>query len=145
MGMGYCASYADTISEEDIKKICGVVAEKFFNKFNYNEGEKVGRNEDLYAVFAKEACYDCEDLREYCVEEEVDEIRKTYNELQKNFNEKTGLDLLINYHYFEEGDRYDEVDGVFWDVNNAYQLTPEAKKLIDSGIKIDRKFYVTFG
>jgi len=51
----------------------------------------------------------------------------------------------MSYHDQEDGDRYDECYGGYFVAYDAYELTPAAKKLVDSGIKIERCFYVTFG
>jgi hypothetical protein len=45
----------------------------------------------------------------------------------------------------EQGDRYDDVNGYYWWVDNVYQKTPQAKKFEKLGHAIERKFFVTFG
>ena len=64
---------------------------------------------------------------------------------QPNPFEKTteGLILDIDFHDKEgDGDRYDEVDGVFFTVGGMYGLTPAGKKFNDV---VTRKFYTTWG
>jgi len=70
-------------------------------------------------------------------------IQKAYLALTKAFKKKTGLILSVGYHSIEDnGDRYDEIDGVYWSVEEVWQLTPAGKKY---QTRITRQFYVTFG
>ena len=73
-----------------------------------------------------------------------------WHKLYTAFKEATGIELLVDYHNKnDEGDRYDEVDGMFFCVcvSELYQPTENYKKLMEKFGKnvIDRKFYVSFG
>jgi hypothetical protein len=130
MGIGYSANYADVVSEDWVKE----VAPKEFDNFK-NALEKV---EVDIEVFARDNQYGGSDEVDW-----GDEVDQTYDALVTKFKESTGLDLEIYYHDSEnEGDRYDDVNGVFWMVSGVYQLTEAGEKHKD---RITRAFYVTFG
>lgn len=57
-------------------------------------------------------------------------------------NQNTGLELYLDYHDPDDGDMYDEVNGVMWCVDGVYQLT-EAGKIHHK--QIQRKGWVSFG
>jgi hypothetical protein len=136
MGMGYGANYADAISEAGIKKIVG---NELFNKFI----EVVEADEDMgMDEVANALQYEDSD------EMTNKEITEAYSELVKVFNEKTGLELSIGYHDEEQGDRYDDMQGIYWSVGGMYDLTPEGKKLqevLGEKNQVERQFFVTFG
>ena len=132
MGMGYSGCFSDVISNEDIIKIVGKTAEDFFKLCK----------EDVLDQFAQEVANDYEEFEDDT--ENAAEIRKLYQQLVDEFEKKTGgVKIALYYHYDEEGSRYDQIDGAFFEVWNAYELTPAAKKLVDNGIKIERKFYLS--
>jgi hypothetical protein len=57
--------------------------------------------------------------------------------------ERSGLSLGIGYHDCEShGCRGDEVDGIYWYVDGAYQLSPAGRKFQD---KFQRKFFTSWG
>ena len=58
--------------------------------------------------------------------------------------------MLVEFHSSEdEGDRYDEVDGLFFYISqeDLYQPTPAYQKMMERFGKnvVERKFYVIFG
>ena len=130
MSMGYSASYAETISEENLRKICPEELDTFLGLF----GDKglCGSLEDA-ARSLEWQDGDC-----------VETVDNAYLDIQSAFKTKTdGLELHIGYHNSsEEGDRNDEVDGVYWAVDGVYEHTPAGKKLRDV---IERKFWINFG
>ena len=75
-------------------------------------------------------------------------LYKAWKALDTAFKKATGLDLFVDYHSREdEGDRYDEVDGMFISVCGLYQPTAKYKKLKEKfgDDVVERKFYVSFG
>jgi hypothetical protein len=129
MGMGYGANYADVIEDKDVQKLCPKEYKAFDNAIDDNEGY------DLEAI-AREITFEG-------MESIAPKIKKAYIALTKAFNKKTGLELGIGFHDADEsGDRYDEVNGAYWNVGGVFTRTPAGKKY---KALIDRKFYVTFG
>ena len=129
MGMGYGAAIADTIEQDFVKEVCS----KEFDALL----EALDKNPDITL----------EDFARSIVEEEENDstkgIHRAYKDLIAEFEKKTGLFLFIGYHDSEnDGDRYDEVDGVYWNVENVYQYTPSGEKYKE---KITRHFFVQFG
>jgi hypothetical protein len=131
MGYGANACWADVISKEDIIKVVGKTAEDFFNSLTEDELEN----------FAKFMVYDIDFMQS----DKTEQTLILYNRMRDDFEEKTKLELEIMYHDSEEGDRYDDVEGVFFDVVGVFDVTPEARKLLDSGIEIRRAGYVIYG
>jgi len=121
--MGYMSSQTDTIEGESIRKLC----RKEYDTFVKVAGDDID-------IFARQVSYD--DLDD-------DKVAAALEALQKAFEKKTKLKLFLNYHDLEEeGDRYDDVDGLFWEVVGMWQLSPAGKKYKRL---ISRKSYVTFG
>lgn len=138
MGMGYGANYADTISKEDIIKICGDVATDFFNWFD-------DKPQGLLDHFATMIFCEYDDLGNFESEEEFKRVETMYDCLTEDFLSRAGIELALQYHSIDEGDRYDEISESYFAVYGMYKLTDNAERLLDRGIKLDRKFYVTFG
>jgi hypothetical protein len=80
--------------------------------------------------------------RNYTSKDENSEHFLTYQSLCDAFNHKTGLELYLDYHDPDDGDMYDEVNGVMWCVDGVYQLTEAGKK---HHKQIQRKGWVSFG
>ncbi len=133
MGMGYSANFADTVKEEFVKQQCPKEFEDFMLSL---EGESDEERDISLEQFAMDHP-DSLDLSE------DEKIRKSFYELCDSFKTKTGLELHILHHDSQNnGDRYDDVDGVFWVVSNAYELTDAGKK---NEKDIERKLWVVFG
>jgi hypothetical protein len=126
MGMGYGACYADVIKAEDVWKLCPKEYEAFLDAV-----AKSDMSLDEFAI-------------DHCVLIDIDpEVIDCWNALYKKFEEVTGLELDIYYHNSEDnGDRYDDVDGVFFAVEGMYELSEAGKKMKD---KVQRQLYVTYG
>jgi hypothetical protein len=131
MGMGYGANYADVVTANFVKKI----------------------RPKEYADFMKAlkaADVDFDSFAQSLNNTEDEELSKKFAYLCASFYEATkdassGKGLLLNVGFHdktEEGDRYDEVDGGFFAVGGAYEMTPSGKQFAK---QIKRKFYVTFG
>ena len=149
-------NYADVIEFDDVKAMCpaeadtleralknyGVDMETLAQVFRWEEPEL-----DDLQMAVDEAAQDVTDLDAHEANG-VQEITEAFKALQAAFAKATAvgdshLDLSISYHDAEdEGDRYDEVDGVFWAVDGLYQLSPAGQKF---GDKVERQFFVTFG
>lgn len=128
MGMGHAAAYADVIEANTIKKFCPKEFDVFY--------EKVGDMESDFELFASLA--ESKDFADY-----DDDIVESYNELCNAFHKKTGLKLNLSFHDSDEnGDRYDDINGVYWYVDGMYQLTPAGKKMQKY---VERKSFVIFG
>jgi len=136
MGMGYCASFADVIEIEDLKKV-GKIKELLAEL-----EETLGKHDVSFDTLAEEVSRDIDEIEE----EVYEELSLIVKQICKEFKDKTGLSLEIEYHNSDDdGDRYDEVSGGFWRIGGMYVVSPEGQKLLDTGINIVRKFFVTYG
>jgi len=124
MSMGHSANYADVVTEDFINEILKEAGEpdllkKFYEAFS-NGGIS---GDDIYNGFS--------DLQKY-----------RYEWLVDVFGRYTGLDLEIEYHDEEGGDRYDDINGIFWSVGGVYQYTEAGEKYKN---QISRCLYVSYG
>jgi hypothetical protein len=128
MGMGYAAAYADVVTEETIKKFCPKEFENLSNA--------IDDADDTWDNVAQSL--------EIGDDDEVSgNVVIYFRKLQKAFEKKTGLSLCIGYHSADDdGDRYDDIDGIYWSVDGMYQLTPAGKKMKKY---VERKTFVQFG
>jgi hypothetical protein len=128
MGMGYAACYADTVEESFVKEICPQEFEHLIQALS---------NKDIdMGEFAQT-------WRDYSTKEEKTEHFKAYLALCEVFNKKTGLELYLDYHDpADDGDRYDDVDGIIFCVDGVYELTKAGKK---HQKQIQRKTWVSLG
>lgn len=150
MGMGYGANYADVVADKTVQKIVG---KKMLDDFK-KKYEAVLGNDDLSE-------FDITDTLNYTAVNAPDKVfhddtpervalRKAWHAVHDKFKEKTDVDLLVEYHSQEdEGDRYDEVDGLYFCISqeDLYQPTPAYQKMMERFGKdvVERKFYVSFG
>jgi len=134
MGMGYSSNYIDTVEEEFVKEICPEEFDTFMLELENNNVEL-----DNFAIY---------DAQETVISREANDNETmshtvAYVKLCLAFKEKTGLSLEVMYHnQLDDGDRYDEVGGIFWGVGDVYQYTPAGEKYKE---QIKRKGFVTFG
>ena len=127
MGMGMAAASADVIEVKSIRKFCKDEYDAFIGLV---EGCELDMEE-----FARNAEYDLDDYDK--------DVVKAYKELCSAFENKTGLGLNVAFHNSEdEGDIYDDVDGIYWYVDGMYELTP-AGKIMEK--YVERKNFVQFG
>ena len=143
--MGHAANSGIVIEESEIAKIVPNELKAFNDLL---EKHNVEKSAGLGNGFACEDMYNLEDELEDIDDFEsiVEEIKTTFNALCEAFEKATGLNLYANGHDADnDGSRYDEVNGFFWELGNVNQLTPEAKALKDKGIEFGHKNWVTFG
>jgi hypothetical protein len=127
MGMGYAANYCDTTSQDFVKEQCPQEYENFIQALD---------NRDISVQEFSET------WRDYSTKEEKTEHFKAYRVLCDTFRQKTGLELYLDYHNPDDGDRYDDVNGVLWCVDGVYELTKAGKK---HQKQIQRVNWVSFG
>lgn len=159
MGMGYGANYADTIDIENVKQL----APRAWAKLEelWQEDQLVGDNAlRVFHHLVNEDAYGYEQVETDLMagtplsegdtwEARTEVYKKAWDALAAEFRVVTfqqsgsALELGIGYHNADdEGDRYDEVDGVYFTVGGVWERTPAGKTFESI---IERKFYVTFG
>ena len=137
MSMGYCGDFADVISEATLRKVPGVV-EKLDALIEFLEEYNI----ELYE-FADKFMYSEAVFPEYAVNDKITEL---YGDLCDTFAEQTGLAISVGYHDSEnDGDKYDDLNGVYWEVLSAYTIRPEAKQFLEKYGHIRRAFFVKYG
>lgn len=113
--------------------------------------ETVGEELALLKILLNAHDLDMEDFYRACEDEDADPVSRDvtdqmvaiYERLREKFKAKTRLEVFINYHDCQrDGSRYDDVDGVFWELDGCEKLTPAARRL---GRKIFRASYVVGG
>lgn len=162
MGMGFGANYADVIEKTSLaviaevawKKLQAMLTEDGFDGDNMDD-------ECLQVLFAmSNADYGLDFIdtivkpgtllgdEATCVARAA-EYDGALDELYAEFTAATKvgdseLQLGIEYHSEDDGDRYDDVNGVFFSVGGVYQPSPAGKVLLDTEF-VKRNFFVTFG
>ena len=148
MSMGNSACFDEVIVDNNIKKILGKEHSRKLTSFR-----------KLFAKVAENEGESC--VLEYIVDHnpnavndpESKDIRKLdglWADISSQVKAKTGLDLAVCYHNSsEEGDSYDEVDGLYFafSTNQLYRPTKayaNLMKLYGEDV-VDRKFYTVFG
>jgi hypothetical protein len=152
--MGFTSHYADCIEWEEIKKLCPQEAGDFLATLG-RYGVRLERFAQAFMCEEIDTAYlisDCIDTPENEDSDEfwdrlVADLTAAYERLQAAFAKATTvgqshLDLKVGYHNKKEGgDCYDEVDGVFWDIDGAYDLAAAGKKFQDL---FERRFFVNW-
>ena len=130
MSMGHSACTAWTISDEDCAKVC----KKAWNNMVLALGDKNMSLDELAQHI---------DMDDYDIDVVPVYIMDAVHGFRKAFEKKTGLSISLGYHNSDdEGDRYDDIDGHFWDLGGVTYMTAKAKRL---GEKIKFSTWVTFG
>jgi hypothetical protein len=162
MGIAYCAGYADVIEWDAVEKIAPQAAADFLAVI-----DKHGQRDLLLEGLARTLQYDlCHDLSstnkpieltsELYLDTEEDELKAAqkilaaYAKLQQDFEADTTalptnskLTLYVGYHDSEgQGCRGDELDGVYWYVDGAYELSLAGQKYQG---KFERRFFTSWG
>jgi hypothetical protein len=125
--MGYEANYADVVEQDFIKNMCPQEYEAFIQALK-NKDIDLGELAQTW--------------RDYSSKEEKQDHFKAYQTLCDTFKQKTGLELYLDYHSEDDGDRYDDINGVMWCVDGVYQHTKAGRKYQE---QIERKSWVSFG
>ena len=131
MGMGYSSNSVSIITVENMEKLLPRQMKKL-NSILENNNEDISRTE-FFMDF-----YEFEDT----------EVMSAYKKLEKAFEKLTAVQeecLTIQpcFHDSNEyGDRYDDVNGEFFIVENVYQYTASAKNFLSV---IEDASWVTFG
>ena len=133
MPMGTSACYADVIDVKEVKKIVPIAFRNFLKVLKQQQVS-------LEKFAAAMNCEECEN------EKNLDAwmfLSNAFERATMPDHKTQGLTLRIGYHdKSENGDHYDEVDGVFFHVDGVYELTPAGKKFDKV---INRRYYTEFG
>lgn len=138
MGMGYSAGYAEVIEDKGILKI----APKEFKAFQKLLAKYEVSLEDLHRTIEN---HDPLVGRDGDDDADVEkELRASLVALQAAFKKNSGgLELGLGFHNSDDdGDLYDDINGIYWWVEGMYQLSPAGKK---HRALVERKFFVHYG
>lgn len=148
MSMGNSACFAEVIEPKNIRRVLGkedgrklTSFIRLFNKLEEAEGASCliefltdGNDNVVSDPYGKDLV----------------KLRSLWTEITGKVKDKTGLDLDVGFHdSYSEGDSYDEVDGLYFELSHAqlYQPTPKfkaLKKLYGDDV-VNRCFYTVFG
>jgi len=127
MSSGYSAVHTVTMDEKEIDKIVGGLISELKKKLDWCGLTLIEFFEfvEFYNTFPITNEFNPEEI------EELEEVSKNlYETIQKEFRNKTNLELFLNYHNSDEyGSTYDDVNGYFWEIGGAYTHSPAGKKL----------------
>jgi len=139
MASGMCPCWADVVQEELLEQLCPDEFERLtdallameISEWEFHQAWRSGEDS----------------LSERKNEEDVESQRNDPNRalqiLIETFRAKTeGLELDICFHDPENGDRYDEVSGLFFTISGVYQYTSAGEKFKQF---VERKGWVEFG
>jgi len=147
MGYGANACYCDIIDEELIKKLCPHDFQILINRLKRYDIDIETLAREIFAG-DDQGAYILEGVDHDVVKENDEEIVKriyqAYERLRKAFKVETeGLVINLNFHDQEnDGDRYDDVNGYFWEVGGVYKLTLAGERYKDN---IKAASWVIFG
>ena len=139
MASGMCPCRADVVQEELLEQLCpgelqafnGALREADISEYEFHQAWRSGKSS------LSEGKNKDDDERQ------GNDLNRALQALIETFRAKTlGLELDICFHDPENGDRYDEVSGLFFTVSGAYQYTPAGEKFKQF---IERKGWVEFG
>ena len=139
--MGYGGYFAVVVEEADIERL-SLTSYRLF-KITMNKLEDELSEYDFFYILGMgdvTGHYHISDTK-------INNLVKSWDNFQDEFKAKTGIDIMLNYHNSEEdGDRYDEVEGLFFelDFRQVYQLSTEAKELMKS-VPFDIRTYIHYG
>jgi hypothetical protein len=129
MGMGYWANQAYVISEEVLRKVCKKEYNALINLLKKLDIDVEGYNGQILAQEEYEELTNSND--EPLTKENANKVGEVIQELQNAFNKSSNLGLHINYQSEDEGSRYDDVEGLFWEVYGFTGVTTEGQAFID--------------
>lgn len=135
MGMGYGANYADVIKPEAVAKIVPDAYKAFEDAL-----KAMGIDfEELCRIIAE--C-DNDNGHEQACQDAMEALNDAF--YKATITEDKGLQLCSGYHREDDGDRYDEVTGGYFELHGVYQKSPAAERFADV-LGLERRFYVNFG
>ena len=148
MGMGYAGNHAVIISDENLEKLCPAEYKTFVKIFEspYISEDMVHSfldfGEDLGDTYGGE-----EDVAEETWESLAASLQAAWDLLADAFRVKTAvgdstLSLYYGYHGSDDGDRYDDIQGRYWGVDQARVYTPAAEAVKDI---LEDAFFVCYG
>jgi len=142
MGMGTFACGADTISYENLKRICPdeIRSIEEDSNFAYTGWFMLGRAIDFddWEMFSENALENLNSDDEKLGVEIADNFKNKVKTLCENFNKTTNLELYLSSYDADNGDRYDEPndhEGCVFSVAGVYQYTPAGEKYKDVIVK----------
>lgn len=153
MSMGYGANFAEVVTKESLAKVIGDrgcrrvnAFIKAFKNYELDEGEYGCRDELCDAIMG----IGCTPAGIDTDRKEFKALKAKWDAIATKFKEATKIALWCNWHSIDEdGDRYDEVDGLYFDVGlkSIWQPTKAYREAMAKFGKnfITRKFFVTFG
>lgn len=149
MSTGFGANFAETISKENLikvvkdKRLVNNFIKKFLN-YRFSACETADYDELAMTVSG-------EDIRDIDMDgKQFRALKALWDKIAKKFKEETKIDLYINYHDAnDDGDCYDEVNGLFFNFyhRDLYQPTKKYKDMMAKFGEdmVERKFYVIYG
>ena len=148
MSMGYSACSTHTISDTDLGAVIkdkALVKDfvKKFNAYDFTDDES-GNYDELATTISGEDTGDIDTDRE-----PYKELKQLWEKIIGKFKEQTGIPLYINYHDKEQGDIYDDVEGLYFNfcTRDLFRPTPAFEKFIDKfgdGM-VQNSHFVSFG
>jgi len=139
MASGMCPCWADVVQKELLEQICPAEFKRFtdalleadISEWEFHLSWRSGENIRLERISEKDA------------RKRKNAPHRALQALINAFRTKTGgLELDICFHDPENGDRYDEVSGLFFTISGAYQYAPAGEKFKQF---IERKGWVEYG
>jgi hypothetical protein len=153
MGMGYAAAYVDAVEEEVVRDTCpteyqvlvdalrtfGLDMEHAARCFMWEPCDTGVLTDDLPVTEDR----DHTEYAEACVRQ----VTSAWEALRKAFAAATAvgesrLELSIGYHDPDAGRCYDDVEGLYWHVDGAYEMSAAGRKHEKD---IHRSFFVVCG
>ena len=139
MASGMCPCWADVVREELLEQLCPEEFKRFTSALLEMD---ISAGEFHHRWYSREANFMESESRDY-TESQIDDPFRALQALIEAFRIQTGgLELDICFHDIENGDRYDEVSGLFYTVSGIYQYTPVGDKYKQF---IERKGWVEYG
>ena len=139
MASGMCPCWADVVQKELLEQLCPTEFKRFtdalleadISEWEFHLSWRSGENVRLERISEGDA------------ESRKNDPHRALQALINAFQTKTGgLELDICFHDPENGDRYDEVSGLFFTASEVYQFTPAGEKFKQF---IERKGWVEYG
>jgi hypothetical protein len=153
MSSDYAATYVDQVDETFVRETCPTEYQAFVDALR-RYGLEMEQAARYFMWEQRDTGYLTDDLavpkdrdRTEYTEACVREVQSAWDALRQAFAAATAvgesrLELSLGFHDPEEGGAYDEVEGVYWHVYGAYQLSPAGQKYERN---IERKHFVVFG